>query len=43
MKIFNDTIANQTRDLPACSVVPQPNAPLHAPYAHVNQRNLAIE
>ena len=31
MKISNDTIGNQTRDLPACSAVPQPTAPLHAP------------
>jgi hypothetical protein len=27
----NDTIRNQTRDLPACSAVPQPTAPLRAP------------
>ena len=27
MKNSNDTIGNQTRDLPACSVVPQPTAP----------------
>ena len=25
MKIFNDTIGNRTRDLPACSAVPQPS------------------
>jgi hypothetical protein len=24
IKIFNDFIGNQTRDLPACSIVPQP-------------------
>jgi len=27
MKNFNDTIGNRTRDLPACSAVPQPTAP----------------
>ena len=26
MKNCNDTIGNRTRDLPACSAVPQPNA-----------------
>ena len=26
----NDTIGNRTRDLPACSAVPQPTAPLCA-------------
>jgi hypothetical protein len=28
----NDTIKNRTCDLPACSAVPQPNAPSRAPY-----------
>jgi len=28
MKNSNDTIGNRTRDLPACSPVPQPTAPL---------------
>ena len=27
----NDTIGNRTRDLPACSAVPQPNASPRAP------------
>jgi len=27
----NDTIENGTRDLPACSAVPKPAAPLRAP------------
>ena len=27
MKIFNDTIGNRTRDLPACIAVSQPTAP----------------
>ena len=30
-KIFNDTIGNRTCDLPACSIKPQPTAPLLAP------------
>jgi len=31
MKNSNHTIRNRTRDLPACSTVPQPTAPQHAP------------
>jgi len=31
IKNSNETIGNQTRDLPACSVVPQPTAPPRAP------------
>jgi hypothetical protein len=31
MKNSNDTIVNRTRDLPASSAVPQPNAPPRAP------------
>jgi len=31
MKNSDDTIGNQTRNLPACSAVPQPTAPPHAP------------
>jgi len=27
MKIFNETIGNRTRNLPACSPVPEPNVP----------------
>ena len=34
MKNFNDTIGNRTRDLPACSAVPQPTGP---PRAHRNK------
>ena len=30
MKNFNYTIGNRTRDLPACSAVPQPTAPQRA-------------
>ena len=32
MKNSSDTIGNETRNLPACSAVPQPTAPLHALY-----------
>jgi hypothetical protein len=32
MKNSNDTIRNQTHDLPACSAVLQPTAPLRIPY-----------
>jgi len=31
MKDFNDTIRNRTRNLLACSAVPQPTAALRAP------------
>jgi hypothetical protein len=31
MKKCNDTIGNQTCDLPACSAVPQPTTPPRAP------------
>jgi len=31
MKNFSDTIRNRTRDLPACSAVPQPAATPRAP------------
>jgi len=31
MKNSNDTTGNRTRDLPACSAVPQPTAPLRVP------------
>jgi hypothetical protein len=31
MKYSNDTIGNRTRDLQACSTVPQPTVPPHAP------------
>ena len=32
MKNSSDTIGNRTRDIPACSAVPQPAAPPRAPY-----------
>jgi hypothetical protein len=31
VKNSNDTIGNRTRDLPACSAVPQPTAPPRGP------------
>jgi len=31
MKNSNDTIGNRTRDLPACSALPQPTAPPRTP------------
>jgi hypothetical protein len=31
MKKSSDTIGNRTRDLPACSIIPQPTAPPPAP------------
>ena len=31
MKNSSDTIGNRTRDLPACSAVPQPTVPPHTP------------
>jgi hypothetical protein len=33
-RIVNYTIGNRTRDLPACSVVPQPTGSPHAPRPH---------
>jgi hypothetical protein len=36
MKKFNDTIGNQTCDLPVCSAVPQPTAPPRAPTVFLN-------
>jgi hypothetical protein len=37
MKNSSDIIENRTRDLTACSAVPQPNAPSRAPYCKVWQ------
>jgi hypothetical protein len=36
MKKSNDTIGNQTRDLPARSAMPQPTAPPRAPLSKVS-------
>ena len=38
MKNFNDTIGNRTRDLLACSAVPQPIAPPRAPSHIIHSR-----
>jgi hypothetical protein len=38
MKHANDTIGNRTRDLPACSAVPQPTAPARTPTWHTKQQ-----
>jgi len=38
MKISNDTIGNRTRYLPACSAVPQPNAPPRIPQTEKKTR-----
>jgi hypothetical protein len=40
MKKSNDTIGNRTRDLPACSAVPQPNALPRAPSVTSIKTNL---
>jgi hypothetical protein len=42
MKNSNDTIGNQTRDLPTCSVVPQPTALLHAPFTITVHPNIFL-
>jgi hypothetical protein len=43
MKNSNDTIGNPTRDLPACSAVPQPTAPPRGPLAEMSTRNISWE
>jgi len=40
MKNSNDSIGNRTRDLPACSVVPQPTVPPRAPMFYPTMFNL---
>ena len=35
MKNSIDTIGNRTRDLPACSAVPQPTVPMCATYIYI--------
>ena len=37
MKNSSDTIGNRTRDVPACSAVPQPTAPPRAPKRYINE------
>ena len=38
MKNSNDIIGNQTRDLPACSTVPQLTAPTRAPPSYTRKQ-----
>ena len=42
MKNSNDTIVNRTRDLPACSAVPQPTAPTRAPHSVIIRPNFIL-
>jgi len=42
MKNSNDTIGNGTRDLPACSAVPQTTAPRRAPKLNQNIPSMKI-
>jgi hypothetical protein len=35
MKTSSDNIVNRTRDLPTCSAMPQPTAPLRSPYIYI--------
>jgi len=39
MKNSNDNIGNRTRDLPACSAVPQPTVPPRGPFV-IKSHNL---
>jgi hypothetical protein len=39
MKNFNDTIGNQTHDLPTCNAVPQTTATPRAPFLYVPSTN----
>jgi len=39
MKNSSDTIGNRTRDLTACSAVPQPTAPQRTPITNNNNNN----
>jgi hypothetical protein len=42
MKNSNDTIGNRTRDLPACSAVPQPTTPPCAPMVNVGRSSYIV-
>jgi hypothetical protein len=42
MKNSNNTIGNRTRDLPACSAVPQPTAPRRAPFWYISDNKPAV-
>jgi len=43
MKNSNDTIGDRTRDLPACSAVPQPNAPPRAMHRRTTLVNFQLD
>jgi hypothetical protein len=40
MKNYNDTIGNRTRELPACSALPQPTAPPRTPFLELCWLNI---
>jgi len=40
MQNSNETIGNRTRDLPACSAVPQSTAPPSAPPTYYKEQNI---
>ena len=42
MKNSSDTIGNRTRDLPACSAVPQSTAPPRAPFTKYALKHMAV-
>jgi hypothetical protein len=42
MKNSIDTIGNRTRDIPACSAVPQPNAPPPTPKGIIKMYNFLL-
>jgi len=42
-KKSNDTVGNQTRDLPACNAVPQPTAPPRAPQCPVPSAFISVK
>ena len=42
MNNSNDTIEDRTRDLPACSAVPQPTAPPCAPVKRLVNRSFVV-
>jgi hypothetical protein len=42
-KNFDKTIGNQTRDLPVCSVMPQPTAPLRGACSTYGEEEVRIQ
>ena len=43
MKNSSDTIGNRIRDLPACSAVPQPTAPMRVPVKDMRSEKFYID